>query len=282
MFNLDKALSEWRKQMIEAGIKAPALLDELEGHLREDVRTFLAAGEAEDRAFQLSVSRLGSPDAMEAEFKKIKAGTCAPVRIGSWLWTAATIGMAAFVSRRLFGGKWNALLAAHVLTITAGYGAAFLTGIFGVFYVCWRSFGNLSAVRRHSLGRAAKLFGRISAALVLVGCVLGSLWSGEQLGRYWIGDAREIGGYCAAAWLAVLWVVHRLGLPTGRATMLMCIGSNGVIGLAWFGGGIFDHNQHAQRLTSYWPLAIFLGINLCLLAVGLVPESNRKRLRPDA
>jgi hypothetical protein len=37
MFNLEQAISEWRRQMIAVGIKTPVPLEELESHLREDV-----------------------------------------------------------------------------------------------------------------------------------------------------------------------------------------------------------------------------------------------------
>jgi len=37
MFDLDQAISEWRRQMAAGGIKLPDALDELESHLREEV-----------------------------------------------------------------------------------------------------------------------------------------------------------------------------------------------------------------------------------------------------
>jgi hypothetical protein len=37
MFDLEQTISEWRRQMLSAGIKTPVPLEELEIHLREDV-----------------------------------------------------------------------------------------------------------------------------------------------------------------------------------------------------------------------------------------------------
>ena len=37
MFDLEKAIANWRKQMLAAGIKMPAPLEELEIHLREEI-----------------------------------------------------------------------------------------------------------------------------------------------------------------------------------------------------------------------------------------------------
>jgi hypothetical protein len=36
MFNLEQSIAEWRQQMLAAGIKTPATLNELESHLREE------------------------------------------------------------------------------------------------------------------------------------------------------------------------------------------------------------------------------------------------------
>ena len=37
MFDLEKSIAEWRKQMLSAGIKTPVPLEELEIHLREEI-----------------------------------------------------------------------------------------------------------------------------------------------------------------------------------------------------------------------------------------------------
>jgi len=37
MFDLEQSVSDWRRQMLAAGIRTPVPLDELETHLREDI-----------------------------------------------------------------------------------------------------------------------------------------------------------------------------------------------------------------------------------------------------
>jgi len=44
MFNLEQAIAGWRKQMAAAGIKHREDLDELEGHLREEIRELMKSG----------------------------------------------------------------------------------------------------------------------------------------------------------------------------------------------------------------------------------------------
>ena len=71
MFNLDQAIMEWRRQMLGAGIKAPALLDELESHLREDVERRMKSGLSVQEAFDTAVQRIGQASALKAEFAKV-------------------------------------------------------------------------------------------------------------------------------------------------------------------------------------------------------------------
>ena len=52
MFNLEGSISEWRGQMLSAGVKNPEIVDELESHLREDWARRVQSGESEEQAFR--------------------------------------------------------------------------------------------------------------------------------------------------------------------------------------------------------------------------------------
>jgi hypothetical protein len=71
MFNLEKSITEWRRQMLLAGIKNPSVVDELESHLREDVERQMQAGFTGEEAFQAAVQRIGQPNSLRREFGKI-------------------------------------------------------------------------------------------------------------------------------------------------------------------------------------------------------------------
>jgi hypothetical protein len=73
MFNLDRALTQWRQQMAAEGIRHPEVLGELESHLREEVDRLTRQGETEQRAFETAVERIGRPEVLRAEFVKLKA-----------------------------------------------------------------------------------------------------------------------------------------------------------------------------------------------------------------
>lgn len=71
MSNLDQAISEWRRQMLAAGIKNPVPLEELEIHLREEIERHTEAGLNESQAFQAAVEKIGQARLLQKEFKKV-------------------------------------------------------------------------------------------------------------------------------------------------------------------------------------------------------------------
>lgn len=74
MFNLEQSIAEWRQQMLAAGVKNPNVLEELEGHLREDVERQMKAGSSPEHAFQAAIQQIGQASSLQHEFAKI-AGT---------------------------------------------------------------------------------------------------------------------------------------------------------------------------------------------------------------
>jgi hypothetical protein len=72
MFNLEQAISEWRKQMQAAGIKSPEPLAELESHLREDIQQQIRSGASEQAALEGAVVRIGRGTVLSAEFAVVE------------------------------------------------------------------------------------------------------------------------------------------------------------------------------------------------------------------
>jgi hypothetical protein len=80
MFDLEQSIAEWRRQMLDAGIKSPVLLEELEGHLREDFEQQARSGSSAQQAFDGAVQRIGQTSMLTTEFDKI-GGTKERTRI---------------------------------------------------------------------------------------------------------------------------------------------------------------------------------------------------------
>ena len=72
MFNLEQAIADWRRQMLAAGVKTPVPLEELESHLRDEVKHQIESGLSERQAFETAVQRIGQANVLKREFKKVE------------------------------------------------------------------------------------------------------------------------------------------------------------------------------------------------------------------
>src|SRR5690242_981903 len=66
MFDLNKSIANWRRQMSAAGIKNSEVLDELESHLREDIEQRICAGTAWEQALNAAIKQIGRPATLKA------------------------------------------------------------------------------------------------------------------------------------------------------------------------------------------------------------------------
>ena len=71
MFDLESAVTAWRRKMSSGGVASPGVLDELEAHLREDVERRMSAGADEQAAFEAAAKALGPADLLRGEFLKV-------------------------------------------------------------------------------------------------------------------------------------------------------------------------------------------------------------------
>lgn len=70
MPDFEKQIAAWRQELIAAGIKEPMRLDELEGHLREEIEKQMQSHCTEQQALEIAVQKFGSVPALKAEFAK--------------------------------------------------------------------------------------------------------------------------------------------------------------------------------------------------------------------
>src|ERR1700720_2067304 len=97
MFDLEKAIGDWRRQMLAAGIKAPEPLGELESHLRDDVERQVSAGTTAQQAFGAAVQRIGEAAALSAEFARgarlvqLMGIACVSIACAFSVWIAANL-----------------------------------------------------------------------------------------------------------------------------------------------------------------------------------------------
>jgi uncharacterized protein involved in exopolysaccharide biosynthesis len=68
MFDLDHEIAQWRQAMAVGGITDPAILDELESHLRDYVAQETRAGCDVELAFKAGLERIGQAGVLKREF----------------------------------------------------------------------------------------------------------------------------------------------------------------------------------------------------------------------
>ena len=115
MFNLETAISQWRKEMLAAGLQSPVPLDELESHLRDDIARQMQSGLDPASAFAASVRQIGSAGPLKTEFRKVGGDRQLSLRKMLWerrlnwhCWTIAGItfsAMAACAASLFFTNK---------------------------------------------------------------------------------------------------------------------------------------------------------------------------------
>jgi hypothetical protein len=81
MSHLEQSIADWRRQMLAAGIKTPAPLEELEIHLREEVERQMRSGTEAQPALEAAIQKIGRADVLKNEFQKTTLPTVEKTRI---------------------------------------------------------------------------------------------------------------------------------------------------------------------------------------------------------
>jgi len=141
MFKLEEAISEWRRQMLSAGIKSPAPLDELQSHLYDEIEQQMKSGIKAQQAFENAVTRIGQANVLKGEFNKIKCkavNRIMPIILGA---IGIGVGMgfvlpavALYRSHSVVSGGHVSLLIFGTALTLSGVGAA-ASVIFRRYYV---------------------------------------------------------------------------------------------------------------------------------------------------
>jgi hypothetical protein len=145
MFNLNEEVIKWRNALTQSEAFGGADIDELEGHLREEIERLAAAGLSEQEAFLVAGHRLGDTRSLESEFAKVNAGHILRTRL---FWMAAGV-LAYLLAGCLAGASGNAgaLIAglgglgpygAGVLGVAAGL-LGFVVALVLIYSVCKRN-----------------------------------------------------------------------------------------------------------------------------------------------
>jgi hypothetical protein len=160
MFNLKQAITDWRQQMLDAGIQSPVLLEELESHLREEIERQINSRVNPQAAFQIAAERIGPGNLLKTEFKKSGSEDKIKLREKAGYFYA---GILSFYS---LGATYA--MAKNDLSINEwlwGFGSLAALLIFS--YLAWRVFPPFYKVIANR---------RVQSAIGLVAGVSGAIW----------------------------------------------------------------------------------------------------------
>jgi ABC-type transport system involved in cytochrome c biogenesis permease subunit len=171
----------------------------------------------------------------------------------------------------------NFWLATHVTTVTLGYMATFVAGVFAWIYIVG---GVFSTAMRGETGRkvAGMMYGTLCFATLLsfVGTVLGGIWADVSWGRFWGWDPKENGAVLIVIWNALILHARWAGLVKARGMAILAVAGNMVVAWSWFGTNQLGIGLHAygfdNRLAT--GCAVFWVSQLMLIGLGLVPARH--------
>lgn len=169
----------------------------------------------------------------------------------------------------------NFWLSTHVVTITMGYGAAFLAGFFAIFYILKGVFtSSLDSDVAKKIEKMTYGITCFSLLMSTVGTILGGIWADQSWGRFWGWDPKENGALLLVLWLAIILHARWGGLVKQRGIMVMSVFNNVVTAFSWFGVnmlGIGLHSYGFMDRAFFWLLAFSLA-NGFVMYLGLLPK----------
>jgi Cytochrome C assembly protein len=284
MADLDDRFAQWRHRLAEALGGSAEVLEELEGHLRDEVVRRVAQGQSADEAFAEAAEQLGRPAALAAEFARVAPpAPWLPVRFALVVLIAGAGWLAGMLSVNLgtpqFREDLGALLAVHIIAVTLGYSTTLIVGALAACYVLARPFGLPDLRQRQGLVRATCYLTAAALALTALAVVLGGFWAQQRLGRFWNWDPRETAALLVLHWDAVMLVLLGRRLANDHALLLLGLAGNVVVALAWFGPNLLGIGLHAYGTPTALPLGVFVLAQLALAALGFVPAGVLRRAR---
>jgi ABC-type transport system involved in cytochrome c biogenesis permease subunit len=170
-------------------------------------------------------------------------------------------------------------LTTHVITISLGYMATFVSGTIGVFYLFFGLFTRrLDEQTRNDMVRM--MYGTTCFALLFsfVGTVLGGLWADDSWGRFWGWDPKENGALLIVMWNAILLHARYGKMVADRGFAILAVGGNIVTAWSWFGVnqlGVGLHSYGFTQSATFW-LSVFVLSQFAVVLLGLIPSRHWK------
>ena len=276
MFDLEAAISQWRRQVESKWIGDQSALAELEDHLREEIAALAQSGHADEEAWKEATSKLGDPVAIGHEFSKIDRLPGLDRFAFVLILGAGVLALACSAMMLVKRGPRlvaDPVLTIHVVTITLGYTVGLLAATIAG-YGAIRGFlaGAPVPVLKSVTLPIVRIASLITSIFTVLGFTLGAVWANREWGRPFSADPREIGGILVAISFAAATVTVWRSAMFARVSLAIAISGGGIILAAWFGV--------MAQASGYPALLTTIGFGGLIGSIALAAISLAIRDRP--
>ncbi|HEX3654662.1 MAG TPA: cytochrome c biogenesis protein CcsA [Pirellulales bacterium] len=278
MFDLEQQISQWRDATSKVMRGQAEAIEELENHLRDAVERSVRAGSTPEQAWESALQRLGTPEPLAAEFRKL-----APSSPRSWV--PAQVLMAvqgcfalgiAWLCFRVAGRRGDMLLAFHVFCVTVGYSAMFGVGAIVAWSVVSRTLRGWTDREHAALCTTMRWWTMGGLVLTMLGIVLGSVWSRGHWGRFWNWDVKELAAVGQLLWNGLVLAALARRPRDQRVVLLLGLAGNLVVAACWFGpAGLHSDGRAPPGLVV--AIAVLMFVELGLVGLTLLPKAWLRR-----
>ena len=171
----------------------------------------------------------------------------------------------------------NFWLATHVVVVTIGYAATFLSGFLAIIFVVRGVFTrSLDKPTADALSRMVYGIVCFATLFSLIGTILGGIWADQSWGRFWGWDPKENGALIIVIWNAIILHARWGGLVRQRGLMALAIFGNIVTSWSWFGVNMLGVGLHSYGFmdAAFWWLIAFVASQLALIALANLPAEK--------
>jgi len=168
----------------------------------------------------------------------------------------------------------NFWLGTHVVVVSTGYAATFLSGFLALIYVVRGVFTrSLDKATADALGRMVYGIVCFATLFSLIGTVLGGIWADQSWGRFWGWDPKENGALIIVIWNAIILHARWGGIVKQRGLMALAIFGNIVTSWSWFGVNMLGVGLHSYGFmeAAFWWLLAFVASQLLMIAIANIP-----------
>src|SRR5262245_56437668 len=95
MFELERAIADWRRGLAQNGLQNSDVTNELEAHLRDSIDVQIAAGAEPRLAFNTALEQMGTSTELKSEFQCAGVSLKEPIHMKNALCVLAGIPVAA-------------------------------------------------------------------------------------------------------------------------------------------------------------------------------------------